>query len=43
MPGINFSADDYIRLSFATSMVNIEEELERIDKFCRTLVISFPS
>ncbi|HEX3624161.1 MAG TPA: pyridoxal phosphate-dependent aminotransferase [Verrucomicrobiae bacterium] len=37
VPGIAFGADDYIRLSYATSLVNIEKGLERIDKFCRTL------
>jgi len=30
-------ADDYIRLSYATSMANIEKGLERIDKFCKSL------
>ncbi|HEU6447033.1 MAG TPA: pyridoxal phosphate-dependent aminotransferase, partial [Verrucomicrobiae bacterium] len=38
VPGIAFGADDYIRLSYATGMANIEKGLERIDKFCRTLV-----
>jgi aspartate aminotransferase len=38
VPGIAFGADDYIRLSYATSMANIEKGLERLDKFCRTLV-----
>jgi len=38
VPGIAFGADDYIRLSYATSMANIEKGLERMDKFCRTLV-----
>ena len=38
MPGIAFGADDYIRLSYATSLANIEKGLERMDKFCRTLV-----
>jgi aspartate aminotransferase len=37
VPGIAFGADDYIRLSYATSLANIEKGLERIDKFCRTL------
>ena len=37
VPGIAFGADDYIRLSYATSMANIEKGLDRIDKFCRTL------
>jgi aspartate aminotransferase len=38
VPGIAFGADDYIRLSYATSLANIEKGLDRIDKFCRTLV-----
>jgi aspartate aminotransferase len=37
VPGIAFGADNYIRLSYATSMANIEKGLERIDKFARTL------
>ena len=38
VPGIAFGADDYIRLSYATSMANIEKGLERIEKFCKDLV-----
>ncbi|HUC85093.1 MAG TPA: pyridoxal phosphate-dependent aminotransferase [Candidatus Acidoferrales bacterium] len=38
VPGIAFGADDYLRLSYATSMANLEKGLERIDRFCRTLV-----
>src|SRR5690242_4292227 len=37
VPGIAFGADDYIRLSYATSMANIEKGLDRIEKFCKTL------
>ena len=37
VPGIAFGADDYIRLSYATSMANIEKGLERIERFCKTL------
>ena len=37
VPGIAFGADDYIRLSHATSMANIEKGLERMDKFVRGL------
>jgi aspartate aminotransferase len=37
VPGIAFGADEYIRLSYATSMANIEKGLERIDRFARTL------
>jgi aspartate aminotransferase len=38
VPGIAFGADDYIRLSYATGMANIEKGLERIEKFCKSLV-----
>ena len=37
VPGIAFGADDYIRLSYATSMANIEKGLGRIEKFCAAL------
>jgi aspartate aminotransferase len=37
VPGIAFGADDYIRLSYATGLANIEKGLDRMDKFCRTL------
>src|SRR5437588_898423 len=37
VPGIAFGADDCIRLSYATSMANIEKGLERIDRFCKSL------
>src|SRR6267142_4100407 len=35
VPGIAFGADDYIRLSYATSMANIEKGLERLEHFCK--------
>jgi aspartate aminotransferase len=38
VPGIAFGADDYIRISYATSMANIEKGLDRLDRFCRTLM-----
>jgi len=38
VPGIAFGADDYIRISYATSLANIEEGLRRIEKFARRLV-----
>lgn len=38
VPGIAFGADDYIRLSYATSMANIEKGLERMERFCRALL-----
>lgn len=34
IPGIAFGIDEYIRLSYATSMENIEEGLRRIQEFC---------
>ena len=37
VPGIAFGADDYLRISYATSMANIEKGLERIDRFVRGL------
>jgi aspartate aminotransferase len=37
VPGIAFGADDFIRLSYATSMANIEKGLERIESFCESL------
>ncbi len=37
VPGIAFGADDYIRLSYATSMANLQKGLERIERFCRNL------
>lgn len=37
VPGIAFGADDYIRLSYATSMRNIEEGLNRIERFVLSL------
>src|SRR5581483_9160805 len=33
VPGVAFGADDYIRLSYATSMANIEKGLDRIERF----------
>jgi aspartate aminotransferase len=37
VPGIAFGADDYIRISYATSMKNIEKGLDRIAQFCSKL------
>jgi aspartate aminotransferase len=37
VPGIAFGADDYLRISYATSMANIQKGLERIERFCKTL------
>lgn len=37
VPGIAFGADDYIRISYATSLANIQKGLDRMDKFVRGL------
>ncbi len=37
VPGVAFGADDYLRISYATSLANIEKGLDRMDKFCRAL------
>ena len=37
VPGIAFGADEYIRISYATSMANIEKGLDRIEKFVQGL------
>ncbi|MBI4972819.1 MAG: pyridoxal phosphate-dependent aminotransferase [Candidatus Omnitrophica bacterium] len=37
VPGSAFGADDYIRLSYATSMKNIEEGMDRLEEFCKNL------
>ncbi|HEX4645108.1 MAG TPA: aminotransferase class I/II-fold pyridoxal phosphate-dependent enzyme, partial [Verrucomicrobiae bacterium] len=37
VPGIAFGADDYLRISYATSMANIEKGLNRLEKFARSL------
>ena len=37
VPGIAFGADDYVRISYATSMANIEKGLDRMELFCQNL------
>jgi aspartate aminotransferase len=37
VPGIAFGADDYLRISYATSMANIEKGLDRMEKFVHSL------
>ena len=37
VPGIAFGADDCFRLSYATSMADVEKGLERIERFCKAL------
>jgi aspartate aminotransferase len=38
VPGIAFGADDYLRISYATSLANIQKGLDRLEAFCRRLV-----
>ena len=38
VPGVAFGADEYIRISYATGMANIEKGLDRLDRFCKSLV-----
>src|SRR5256714_6504680 len=35
VPGIAFGADDYLRISYATSMANIEKGLDRLERFAK--------
>jgi len=37
VPGVEFGADDCMRLSYATSMANIEQALDRIERFINQL------
>ena len=37
VPGIAFGADEYLRISYATGMGNIEKGLDRLEKFAKTL------
>ncbi len=37
VPGIAFGADDYLRISYATSLANIQKGLDRMEKFVRGL------
>jgi aspartate aminotransferase len=37
VPGIAFGANDYIRISYATSMKNLEKGLDRLENFVRNL------
>lgn len=38
VPGLAFGADDYFRISYATSMEQIEKGLDRMERFCGKLV-----
>jgi aspartate aminotransferase len=37
VPGSAFGADEYIRISYATNMANIQKGLDRIERFCKGL------
>ena len=37
VPGIAFGADNNFRISYATSMKNIQNGMDRLDAFCKTL------
>jgi aspartate aminotransferase len=37
VPGIAFGADDYLRISYATSLANIEKGLARLERFALSL------
>src|SRR6185369_5695213 len=37
VPGVAFGADDYLRISYATSMANTEKGLDRMEKFVKGL------
>lgn len=37
VPGIAFGADEYLRISYATGMANIEKGLDRLERFAKTL------
>ena len=37
VPGIAFGADDYIRISYATSMENIKKGLDRLENFVKSV------
>ena len=37
VPGIAFGADDYLRISYATSLANIEKGLNRLENFVKNL------
>jgi aspartate aminotransferase len=37
VPGVAFGADDYARFSYATSMRSIEEGMNRLEEFCKSL------
>ena len=37
VPGVAFGADDYLRISYATSMENIEKGLNRLENFVKSI------
>lgn len=38
IPGVAFGLDDYVRISYATSMENVKEGLSRIEKFINKVI-----
>jgi aspartate aminotransferase len=38
VPGIAFGADEYMRISYATSLANIEKGLNRLEAFAKTII-----
>ncbi len=39
VPGIAFGADEYLRISYATGMANIEKGLDRLERFAKSLAV----
>ncbi len=37
VPGVAFGADDYLRISYATSMETLEKGMDRLEKFVTRL------
>jgi len=37
VPGVAFGADDYLRISYATSLANIQKGLDRLERFVKAL------
>jgi len=37
VPGVAFGADNYVRISYATSMEAIEKGMDRMERFCQKL------
>jgi aspartate aminotransferase len=37
VPGVAFGSDDYLRISYATSMENLKKALERLGEFVQKI------